>query len=191
MNYSEFGRQLIGLRSDLIVAQAFYNVWLAIWPSEDAVDTLNQWQGSFGPVIKALNGMTILQLTEMFDKNSKAVSIPNLIIAARGNADDLIRHGSSADLEDWESRLSEIEEVLERLRTLRDQRVAHHDMNQNDAYVLKGELDEFFEKTKLLFNQISYCHSRTRSNFDQVKDQSTEDAAGVLKVLLEHRSANG
>ena len=183
MNHSEFGRQLIGLRSDLIEAQAFYNVWLTIWPSEGAVDTLNQWKGFFGPVIRALNGMTILQLTKMFDRNSKAASIPNLIMAAKGNADELIPHGSTADLEDWESRLSEIEEVLHGLRTLRDQRVAHHDINQEEAYVLKGELDDFFEKTKVLFNRLSYCHSRTRSNFDQVKDQSIEDAAGILQVL--------
>ena len=99
MDREEFGKQIGELRKNIAEARGFYTVWLAIWPTEEAVDTLNRWIGFFGPIIKALNGMTMLQCTKMFDRDRRTVSFPNLLREAKKGPGSLVPHLSENGLD--------------------------------------------------------------------------------------------
>jgi len=97
MTYEEFGERLQSLRADLFSAKMYYSVWIATWPTEEAVDILNRWRGFFSPVREALFGMSILQAAKLFDRDQRTISFPNLLKAATLEP-ELVPHALEGEL---------------------------------------------------------------------------------------------
>lgn len=184
MTYEDFGERLQELRTDLFNAKMYYGVWLALWPTEEAVGMLNRWRGFFAPVRLALYGLTILQSAKMFDRDHRTISFPNLLKDASQNP-TLIPHAAEGELDELMGRMPSIEHSLDQLKALRDQRIAHHDATPKQASILKGEMDSFLENTVTMFNDLSRIHARSGTSFDYQEKRSVWETGQILEILRE------
>ena len=73
--------------------------------------------------------------------------------------------------------------IGDQLKTLRDQRIAHHDAIQRQASVLKGQMDLFLDTTVDLFNDLSKIHARSGTSFDYQERRTVWETGQILEIL--------
>ena len=127
MNPNEFKRQLNELQRQIFHAIVSYQVRLALWENPEVVDTLNRYRGFFFPVRDALYGTWVMGFAKVFDRDSKTVSLKNLMKVAKEDVCNLVPNMTEKKIDELEQRLSQHDAILRAIKRLRDQYLAHLD----------------------------------------------------------------
>ena len=183
----EFNEQLVRLRSAALWASWYYTIWIALWPTEEVVSTLNLWKGFFGPVRSALHEMMFIHLSKLFDRDWRAVSLRRLLESAKGDS-NLIPHANEKQLNEIEFRLSCLEnsQAWKIIKQNRDQQLAHLDANPLEKKpLIKKDFDNFREDIEWVFDQLFSMHDGSMWDSSYQAERSTWEASELLRILRE------
>lgn len=80
------------------------------------------------------------------------------------------------------------EDLLERLKRLRDQRIAHHDaIPAGDVSLPYGEVRKLVEEIKSMHNSLTSGHERTATHFEFLTRDAERHTSEVVRIIREER----
>ena len=184
MDGQEFPRQLKELQKQIFYAVLSYNVYIALWPTEEVVNILNRHRGFLIPVRNALYDTMMMGFAKVFDRDRRTMSLVNLMHEAKDSTVDLVPHVSISDIQAMDSQLSQHEHVLTIIKNLRDQRLAHNDANPRPLRPpKKGEIDNLIKTLEGVFNKLSSGHDKSIYDWSFQQNRSVMDTAEVIRIL--------
>jgi len=161
-----------------------YTVWLGLWPTEERVDTINRYNSFFLPVRRALFANSLLQCARLFDTDTRTISLTNLLKAAKNDPKSLVPHVEPEQLGRWSEQVADLEGTLEKIKRLRDQKIAHLDASPTGGPApLMGEMDKFLEAIKDIFNELAVAHNREHYFWGPLQKEVEYHTAEVLRIL--------
>jgi hypothetical protein len=189
MEPQEFKRQLDELRSIISDCIAYFSAWRGLAAEdEDTAHALNRYQGLFLPARNALLWMTFMQFSKIFDPDPRTVSLRNLLIAAKANPKNLTPNANKDKLQKLEEQIDSNEDLLKRLKSLRDQRIAHHDAEiTGDTRLLYGEMQKLVEAVKSMYNSLTRYHDQSTTSFKHLASETEGHANEVVQIMREDR----
>lgn len=193
MEANEFTRQLDELRNIITDGLSYFVAWRGLMVEDDeSAQALNRYRGLFLPARNAMLWMALLQLAKVFDRDPRTVSLRNLLATASQNRETLTPHATQGDLEHLQQQVDDNEAVLERLKRLRDQRIAHHDsVTSGDRSLRHGEAQQLVEDIKSMYNSLRYGHDRAYTAFAELTEPERHTSAVVNIMRLERARAIG
>lgn len=189
MTTEDFSRQLNELGSVIYDGIAYFSAWQGLMvEDEDSAHALNHYGGFFLYARNALLGMAFMQFTKVFDRDPRTVSLRNLLAKAKADGGLLTPHATAEELEEIERQVGAKDAVLDRLKRLRNQRIAHHDaITPGDRSVLFGEVQELVEDIKSMYNSIQRGHDRSVTWFERLTDEVDRHTAQVVGIMRQER----
>ncbi len=189
MTPEEFKRRLEELDKVIRDAVAYFHAWRGlVVEDEDSVQALNRYKGFFRSAHNALLWMTIVQLAKVFDRDTRTVSLRNLLNLAKGDRSKLAPLISVEDLQAIEKRIDDNEALLGRLKAFRDQRLAHHDSVPTKEMSLQfREVEELVREVQSMYNNLRRGHDRVYVAFDAITRDAERHVSEVVKVMREER----
>jgi hypothetical protein len=189
MEPQEFKRHLDELRTVITDGIAYFTVWRGLMVEDEvSAHALNRYKGLFLPARTALHWMTLLQFAKVFDRDPRTISLRNLLTTAKKNRENLTPHATEENLQQLEKQIDTSEDLLERLKRLRDQRIAHHDaIIAGDTHLLYGETRKLVEEVKSIYNSLTSYHDRSITSFEYLAREAERDTSEVVRIMCEER----
>ena len=187
MDGPQFSEGIKKVHQDIASGMLTWEVYLELWPTEKVVDILNKRIDFFMPVRRALLDSTISSFGKVLDKNQRTWSLTNLLIQAEKDHSALVPCLEESKIRNFRRTLSMDQTIVDKIKTLRDQHVAHHDMNPlvKDNPTI-GEITEFINLLEKVANEISYAHNRSRYLFQQVRNKAKNQTQEILQILRKY-----
>lgn len=149
---------------------------------------LNRYRGLFLPARNALLWMTFMQFAKVFDWDPRTVSLRNLLAAAEKDRERLTPYATEEDLQQLLNQIDVSDDLLTRLKSLRDQHIAHHDaIRKGDQRLLYGEMQQLVEEVKALYNSLTSYHDRSTILFDYLVREAERHTSQVVDIMREER----
>lgn len=189
---SEFENQFIYLRKIILDGISYFIVWQALNREyEDSISihvdknsVWRQYNGFFAPVRNALLWSTLMQLSKAFDRNSKTVSLINLLIKTRNNAEELSPYATQDELEAIQARIAKNSQLLDKLWNYRNKRLAHYDSTEMQILVIPSdEVNTLVEETKAILNLFKYACEGQSDTFEDIMANVTIHTSQVIGIL--------
>jgi hypothetical protein len=189
MEPQEFKRQLTELGKIITDGIAYFTVWRGLMVEDEvSAHALNRYKGMFLPARTALHWMTLLQFAKVFDRDPRTISLRNLLTAAENDRENLTPHATEKNLKTLRQQIDTSEDLLERLKNLRDQRIAHHDaIIASDTRLLYGETRKFVEEVKSMYNSLTSYHDRSTTIFEYLAKEAERHTSDVVSIMREER----
>ncbi len=183
----KFKQWLDQIIEELVWATCYFKVWEQLWPStEEIANVENFYLNFFQLTRKAHNDQFLLQLSKILDRHKDSINIFRLIKMMEKQP-GLITD-KSLDIDALRTKLSKKEEVLKRLRTLRDKKLAHIDeqfhINANlrkSIHVYVGEARALLNDLAEILTEISVAHNGAVPAFETI---GIDDTSELLKTLI-------
>ena len=190
MDRNEFARQLNELQREIFRAIISYEVRLALWETPEVVDILNRYRGFFVPVRDALHGTMVIGFAKVFDKDTRTMSLKNLLKVASEDAGELVPNMMRRDIEQLEERLSQHDAALEAIKRLRHQHLVHRDAKPEPQLpLIKKDVDQMIETLKDVFNELSRGHGKSEYSWSYQTKRSARETSEILRILSEDAQA--
>ena len=155
---------------------------------DESAHALNRYRGLFLPARGALLWMAFMQFNKVFDRDQRTVSLRNLLSIAKTNQVELTPNATVEDLKYIEEQVDKNEELLERLKRLRDQRIAHHDaISSGDRSVLYGEVQKLVDDIKSMYNKLRSGHDGVFTAFDYIVRDAERHTSEVAQIMRDER----
>ncbi|MFC2070079.1 hypothetical protein ACFLTB_02755 [Chloroflexota bacterium] len=143
-----------------------------------------RYQGFLSPARNALLWSAILQLSKAYDTDSRTVSLINLIAAARNNPSELAPYATQDSLELIQGRIATNSEVLSKLRSYRNTRLAHYDSTETETVrIYIHQISSLVNETKEIFNLLLYANQEQSDDFDIMMEDVMLHTSDVIKHL--------
>lgn len=186
MNRNEFKRQLDELQRQIFHAIVSYQVRLALWETPEVVDILNSYRGFFFPVRDALYGTWVMGFAKVFDRDSRTVSLKNLMEVTKEDRSNLVPNMTKNKIDELEHRLSHHDATLKAIKKLRDQHLAHLDaVPEPKLPLIKKDADQMIEMLEDVFNQLSQGHDGSVYSWSYQANLSAWQTREILRILME------
>lgn len=183
MEREEFRRQIQELQSHLFHTVLAYEIYFRIWPTKEIIDVFNRHRAFFIPIRNSLYETMMMGLAKVFDRDSRTMSLRNLLEIAERQM-DLVPRLAQKDIEDIKAQLSQHESAMEFLKRVRDQRLAHLDAKQRPLPPLqKGQLDSLVATVADVFNRLSIGHDGSHYDWSNQRKDSAEKTSRILGIL--------
>jgi hypothetical protein len=189
MEPQEFNRQLVVLQKIIAEGIAYFSAWRGLRVGDaDSAQALNRYKGLFLPAQIALQSQTLMQFAKVFDKHPKAISLRNLLTAAKENRLNLTPQATEKELQDIEEKINNSESLLIRLKRYRDTRLAHHDaIVAVDTSLLYGEVNKLVEDVKSMYNSLTKGQGQWVTSFEQLARDAERHTSEVVRIMREER----
>jgi hypothetical protein len=185
---TEFARQVGELANQISQASLAYTVALALWPTPEAVDTMNRWLNFFSPARNACHVTFVMGFAKVADEDSRTMSLTNLIRLAKEDPPQFVPNLSLSDLEEMEDQIAAHAGVLESIKLKRNQHLAHLDaIPDPDQPLIKGDVDQLNETLKEVFNRLSRGFGGSFTDWSFMEKRAEEQTGDVLRILEEER----
>jgi len=190
MNRNDFKRQLDELQRQIFRAIVSYQVRLALWETLGVVDILNAYRDFFMPVRDALYGTWVMGFAKVFDRDSRTVSLKNLMKVAKKDVANLVPNMTKEKIDELEQRLSRRDAVLKSIKKLRDQYFAHLDAAPEPKLpLIKKDVDQMIGTLEDVFNQLSQGHDGSVYSWSYQANRSAWQTSEILRILSEDAQA--
>ncbi len=192
MERSKFENQFFHLRKIILDGISYFIVWQELTKEyEDSKQNLNQnkgwwWQyrGFFAPARNALLWSALMQLSKAFDKDTRTVSLNNLLVTARNNPTELTPYAMQDSLEDIQVMIFKNIELLHKLKRYRNRRLAHHDSKETENIELPlEEVKTLIEETKSIYNSLKFSCDGKYDNFDDIMEDVSLHTSQVVTIM--------
>jgi len=189
MQHQEFKRRLKELGGVITDGIAYFSVWQGLMvEDEDSAHALNRYRGLFLPARISLRWMTLLQFAKVFDPDPRTVSLKVLLTAAEKNRENLTPYATEENLQQLGKQIDASEDLLVRLKRVRDKRIAHHDaISAGDTRVLYGEMRKLVEEVKSMYNSLTSYHDRSTTSFEYLVREAERHTSQVVSIMREER----
>jgi hypothetical protein len=115
MESEEFKGQLAELRTIISDGIAYFSAWHVLSDLDDSsAQALSRYRGFFRPAQLSLLYMALLQFAKVFDRDSRTVSLHNLLSAVRENPKLLTPHSSLLTLKRMTYRVLNVKLIVMR-----------------------------------------------------------------------------
>lgn len=172
--------------------------------AEENAKLMNLYKDFFIPTEQSHLQTFIIGLMKFFDKDSRALSIQNLIKEIRDNekifTPEIMRmvhpnlEAMGAVTDDYtpidQDTINQIEGIrqthaalIENLRDIRDRQLAHTDMNTITSTFVPNEVEVLIKAVQEMFNKLSSKFDLSNTLFDHLRDSSIGDTQFVLENL--------
>lgn len=190
MTSEEFEKQLNELRTIINDGIAYFSAWRGLMVEDDeSAHALDRYRGLFLPARNALLWMALMQFAKVFDHDSRTVSLRNLLTQALENREELTPNATSVEIEDIIEQVEANEALLERLKRLRDQRLAHHDhITRGDLSLPFGEVERVVEEIQAMYNSLRRGHDRVYTAFGNIAKDAARHTSQVVSIMREERN---
>lgn len=190
MQPQEFKRQLDELRTAISDGIAYFTAWRGLMVEDEvSAHALNRYRGLFLPARNALLWMTLMQFAKVFDRHPRTISLRNLLTAAEKNRENLTPHATEENLQQLEKQIDASEDLLIRLKRVRDQRIAHHNATiTGDTRLLYGEMQKLVDEVKSMYNSLTRYHDRSTTNFENLARDAERHTSEVVRIMCEERN---
>lgn len=196
--------------------------------AERNAKAMGDYKGLFNIAEHALNTEFLVSLAKLYDTHRDGTSIPKLINYIRSNLNnlqlkDFIEHNktrpdieerkldyvgiSNNDLVEIESTLDGLSPQIEKLKNLRDKRIAHLEVEsvsliqEEGPKVLKsssstvedlnyGEIHSLIETAYEVLNKISSLLNRDLAEFGPYKETVTNDSEQLVELVRKQYDSN-
>lgn len=188
MESQEFKRELDELRAVISDGIAYFFAGRALCVDDDEpAQALNRYRFFFLPARNTLLSMALLEFAKVFDRDPRTVGLSNLLNAAKENQAELLSVvATEADLESIGQQIERSEELLGRLKTRRDQRIAHHDANPSENMKLFfGEMQRLIDKVKCMYNRPRVAHVGEETSFEYLTRRAQDQTSRVVRIMRE------
>ena len=187
MEREEFKEQLDELRTLITDGIAYLLVWRGLMvEDEESAKALNRYRGMFLPARSACLNMALMQFSKVFDKDTRTISLRNLLTAAQNDPIKLAPNATESDLTQISQDIDTIENILEKLKNHRDQRLAHHDaIKKSDTHITYGEVTKLVEDIKTMYNSLTKSHDRSITSYDWLSRETERHTSNVVDVIRE------
>ena len=129
-----------------------------------------------------------MQFAKVFDRDPRTVSLRNLLVKAKADPEQLIPNAGEEELKQIGTQIDTNEAVLERLKGLRDQRIAHHDAHPaKELSLLHGDLTRLVEEIKSMYNSLERGHNRESTFFENLTHDAERHTSEVVRIMREDR----
>lgn len=164
----------------------YFKAWAKLYDrDEETAHALNRYRGFIASAERALKDMALLEFAKAFDRDPRTSSMRVLLKEAQSNRDELAPHSTEADLIDLESQINDNQDLLERLKGARDQRIAHLDVNFKGYKLLYGEMNKLAEDIQSMYNSLSSWHDREIASFDSYVRDTEKHTSEVVELIRE------
>lgn len=189
MEPQEFKRQLVELGTVINDSIAYFSAWRGLMVADEvSAHALNRYRALFLPARSALLWMTLMQFAKVFDRDSRTVSLRNLLTAAKKNRENLTPYATEENLRHIEQKIDASEGLLDRLKRLRDQRIAHHDaIIAGDVSLPYGEVRKLVEEIKSMYNSLTSGHEQSDTHFGNLARDAERHTSEVVRIMREER----
>lgn len=189
MESEEFIHRLTQLPKYVTAAHSSAATWrVSYGANQEAMDLMNRYRGFFTPALVSLQYMMLMEVAKLFDRSASTVNIPSLLNAALKDP-SLLPHGDLKQLKQIRRELSTLQPSIERLRTLRDQALAHNEANPDDLRgFVRGDLDAILDFSNRALGALTLGHDRSITSFSGFPHQAESGFEGMLEALREHRT---
>lgn len=190
--------------------------------AERNAKSIGDYKGFFNVAEHSLNTEFLVALGKLYDSHRQSTSIPKLINYIRANInhltiDDFSNHFKDSpdleyrksdyvgvkekDLKQAEKIISELSTSIEKLKTLRDKRIAHLEIKSIEELQLEvepkelkpedtkiedltfGEILELIEKADQILNKLSSLIYKDVAWFEPLKDTVTNDSEQLIQLV--------
>ncbi len=109
--------------------------------------------------------------------------------AAKKNRENLTPYATEENLRHIEEKIDASEGLLDRLKRLRDQRIAHHDaIPAGDVSLLYGEVRKLVEEIKSVYNSLTSGHEKSVTHFEYLAREAERHTSEVVRLMREDRA---
>ncbi|MFC1915173.1 hypothetical protein ACFLW4_00535 [Chloroflexota bacterium] len=184
----QFEHKLDQLQKIIMDGVAYFTLWRCLMVDDDnTAQALNRYKGIFSPARNALFWSALLQLSKVYDKDTRTVSLVNLLKLAKNNT-TLVPYANTEELEQLQQSIDNNTEILGRLKSFRDQRLAHYDANlSGDIQLPYGEIRVLLEQTQSIYKSLKIYHEKMVVSFDYIVKQIEFHASNVIRLVVEER----
>lgn len=157
---------------------------------EDKVSAqaLNRYRALFLPARNALLWAALMQFAKVFDRDSRTVSLRNLLTTAKNDRKNLTPYATEESLLEIEQNIDASEGLLQRLKGYRDQRLAHHDATvTGNVSLLYGEVQKLVEEIKSMYNSLRLGHDRSTTAFEYLTREAEWHTSEVVRIMREEK----
>lgn len=168
------------------------------------VQTMNKFIGFFFPAKEALRTTCLLELAKLFDVSQNSLHIDKMVNFAQSNVkrltkqdflqfhkdrrfvEQLLEHYeemSNKDLVNVKSKIDGNRAILEKLKTYRDQYLAHDDVNKDEAIITRGEVETLIELIKDILGLFSLKLDFSTTVYDFVESDGKNHTKNVVGYL--------
>jgi hypothetical protein len=185
---AEFENLLEELRKQLLDACVHFDIWEQLWPTEEAVDVINQYKGFFIPTRNAHLDRFFIKVCNILSNDSKSPSFYRILSMIGKNPSLAL----GIDARAVKNRLNKHKNVLEGIKQYRDTKAAHWDTNISDPRkpVLFGESKKLLKDLQDIFNEISSANSRNVWSFSYSQQGDTYGLLNTLNLWRQKLLAN-
>lgn len=189
MKPQEFKGQLDELRNIISDGIAYFSAWHSLMVEDKvSAEALNRYRGLFLTARNALLWSALMQFAKIFDRDSRTVSLRNLLTAAKNDPKNLTPYTSEEKLLDIEQKIDASESLLERLKGFRDQRLAHYDATvTGKVSLLYGEVQKLVDEIKSMYNLLRLGHDRSTTAFDYLARETEWHTSEVVRIMREEK----
>ncbi|MFC1944938.1 hypothetical protein ACFLX5_05635 [Chloroflexota bacterium] len=186
MDRAEFQSQLADLREIIVEGIACFASWRSLMvEDQESAAALNRYRVLFLCAREALHKTALLQLSKVFDRDPRTTSLRTLLSAAKADRGNLVPHTTEEGLQDVERRLDANEDLLNRLKCYRDQRLAHNDaIHASEGMSFRfSEVRDLIEEVKSMYNLLE----EGQVSFEQLARLAKFHTDEVVRIMREDR----
>ena len=191
MTPEKFKRWRQAIAEELIAAYTHYHIWEQLWPSEESVRVLNQFRVFFHYTIAAHSQLFLLRVTKITEDRRDSINLWRLLDEVERQP-TLVPGFSRGEVKQIRRKLRAQDDVLRRIRTHRDKRIAHVDERHSwpdsalwqDSAVTVSEAKVLLQDLEDIFNRLSYAHD---GHGWSLKTVGLEDTTMLLKQMLDYQ----
>lgn len=179
---------LDAVRRQIFDAQTHFDIYLALWPTPEMVDTLNYWRGFFVPTRHAHYERFLIKVSNSLDKKDKRAASLYRLLTFLGQDGSV---HSTVNVEQLMQRLEALNSTFESIKEYRDKRAAHYDWDTSlsSSPVQVGQAKELLAELETIFNDISAALRGNVWSFRPSQHSHTDNLMRTLKTARKRRIA--
>ncbi len=189
IDQQEYKRQLEELLKIVCDGTAYLAVWRDLNVADiESAAALNRYRGLFLTARNASLNAGLMQLAKVFDSDPRTISLRNLLTIAKGNTKEYVPYATDSDLMGIETKINASEDLLKRLKTYRDKRLAHHDsIAAKDTHLLYGEVRQLVEDIQFMYGVLHKGHHNGIISFDRLAKDAQWHTSKVIEIIKDDR----
>jgi hypothetical protein len=185
MDLKEFKKRLSELYWIILNGNLYFKAWVTLYnKDEETAKALYRYHGFFLLVQDALKDMALLQFSKAFDNDPQTSSFRTLLKAAMKNRQELTPYATEKDLNNFDSMVNNNnEDLLKRLKGLRNQRLTHWDHKYNKKEIRFGEITKLANDMLSMHNSLSKWHDGTVATSNKIIEKVEKHTIKVVNLI--------
>lgn len=196
MSYSgklKFKKWLNQILEELLWANCHFKVHTQLWPStEEIANVENRYLDFFQLTRLAHNDLFQLHLSKILDRHGDSMNIFKLIEMIEKQPNLLL--DKNLDLSELKNKLSEKEEIFNKLKTIRNKKLAHIDEQFHMSNDLRNSIHLYFGEASILLKDlaeiltdISVAHNGLIPTFETTRITDTTKLLHTLSLYKDEQ----